>query len=290
MRQLENYLPHVVEDLHWVIKSPFLTRNLPEPDFRNHKGTNQLLKRLEENPEIILDDLALMKRHNLGSYFETLVSFWLKNLPDVQIIAQNRQIRNEGNTIGELDLVFLFNDVYYHWELAVKFYANTDDTSQESCWVGPLKKDTLKRKFTRLFDHQLPMVNHAIKTLNLRPELPVKSSPFVKGVLFHKRRSNTTDIKLPARVNPNCQKEIWLSVGELPRHFKNMPTHFAALPKLHWFSTNVYADWQQLTHYSQIEKLVNLNERPQLIAFGSSKHGSHPPLQIARHFIMPDDW
>ncbi len=291
LHKIESYLRHVAEDLRWVINSPYLTNIQPEPELKSHPATTKLLDQINNDPKIITPYLTKMKRHNLGSYFETLVIFWLKHIPNLNIIAQNLQLQDDKQTVGELDLVFEYLGKFYHWELSVKFYANTFQKNSEASWVGPLKKDTLQRKFNRLFEHQLPLITRAREVLDIPTQTKINSYPFVKGVLFHHVNSFGDDQALPQRVNPLCLQKKWLEVKNIENYFTSLPSHFAVLSKLQWFSETVYEDWHILRSQHQILEILKQTNRPQLIAFANfSKNAPQPEEVLDRYFIMPDDW
>ena len=297
MQQPHPYLTHVAQDLEWVISSPFLTLQKPLPDFRGHPDTARALLELTNDPTLIASHLAQMKRHNLGTYFETLVFYWLQALDGVQILAQNLQIRSPHKTHGELDLIFAYEDQTYHWELSIKFYANLGDPSCERDWVGPLKKDNLGKKLDRMMDHQIPL----LRTKEARAALierhldadTITSSPFVKGILFHRNAQEYKAHKIPDRISPDCLQSRWFQLQSIEEELLQKTTHYAHIPKLQWMSgTNAIA-WRPFTKSNfraDIQDHFDQNERPRLIAFGQQEADENVVHELGRSFIMPGNW
>ena len=55
-------------------------------------------------------------------YYERLWQYALCQAPDLQLIAANLPIRQNGSTLGELDLLFCDDQGVHHLELAIKLY------------------------------------------------------------------------------------------------------------------------------------------------------------------------
>ncbi len=297
MQQPAPYLSHVADDLKWIISSPFLTLQKPLPDFRDHPDTARILQRLADNPTLMTPHLAQMKRHNLGTYFETLVFYWLGELDDVQIITQNLQIRSQKKTFGELDLIFTYEDQIYHWELSIKFYANLGDPECERDWVGPLKKDNLGKKLDRMMDHQIPLLRSkeaqaVLAEWHLNTD-EITSSPFVKGILFHKNAQDCKDHKIPGRVAPNCLQSRWFHLHSIDEELLQKATHYSIIPKLQWMSGCNAVTWQPFTKFNfqkDIQDRFDQTQRPLLVSFGQKDPTTHLVHELSLNFIMPDNW
>lgn len=288
MRSIDDYLPHVADDLNWVIRSPFLTKDNVQPALWDLPETAEILAHLVKNPDHILPNLEKQKRHNLGTYFETLVFYWLENLSCVEIVASNLQIRTPERTLGELDLLFKYEGDLYHWELSVKFYSLIGDGEDEFQWVGPLKKDTLGRKLNRLYDHQIPLIQtreaRALLTTHTDITQGIQSFAFVKGVLY----KGSITATLPKRINPNCTVHNWHRAEDItPEKFADF-THYVPLRKLQWMICPSEALWQPLTDVTMICDLVEKNGMPTLFAFATQHPGGIH--EVARDFIMPLGW
>jgi uncharacterized protein len=286
---------YLAGDLKWVIQAPFLTRQIPQPALWELPQSRDLIIQLENDPSLLQTYLKSLKRHNLGSYFEGLVYFWLEQLDDVNVIGTNLQVRDKIKTYGEIDVLFNYRGCLYHWELSVKYYACLNNPTEEQNWVGPLKKDNLKRKMDRLFDHQLPLPYQPysqglMKTLGLADK-KAQSYPFVKGRLFWDNRAGCRANNLPNRINPAGQFSTWT---DLTNHLTIIPEDtefYTILPKERWFSTANLDDWVAYDDIG-LQKACLATFENHLAPFQiilSQKNGSEI-IEISRHFMMPDHW
>ncbi|MEP3246607.1 MAG: DUF1853 family protein [Sneathiella sp.] len=286
--------PYLASDLEWVITSPFLLERTPVPDLSADPQTQTLIEKIRKNPSPLADYLTTIKRHTLGTYFEHLVFFWLENLDDVHIHASNLQVRDGKETIGELDLLFRYQGQDYHWELAVKFYALTGAFDAEENWVGPLKKDTLKRKLDRLYSHQLPLIDRATtrRSLDKLGVNDIQSHVFLKGMLFTPHASLHKEVQFPRRVSNACATNPWLELADLEDWPFEPNRHINIRPKARWFSTLQEEDWQEAactkTLIEQVTKELLKHNIPQLLSIGAPENGNI--IERSRLFVMPNGW
>ncbi|TNE38602.1 MAG: DUF1853 family protein [Alphaproteobacteria bacterium] len=291
MREIaEKTAADYLRDLRFVISAPFLLKKKPEPDLAGHPETAALLSALEEDAAPLLIWFADGPPRRLGHYFERLVVFWLRNLPSVEIIAANLPLYEEKRTIGEIDLLFRFENVLYHIELAIKFYLNTGNPTHAAAYVGPMVKDTLKRKLGRLYGHQLPLGQRLAKT-PYREELGIAEVPhpfaFVKGMLFQPLAQGFAD-DLPPGISPECSQGIWCCIRELNEATPLDFTHYRILSRLGWISSPFQPE--ELTHgglpqFSQ-EMAAHIDEipTPHLAALYQGER------EVLRLFVTPDNW
>lgn len=287
------YGARAASDLEWVIYSPNLTIDANYPDLASHPQSRVIVETAKRAPEKLLNFLKTMKRQNLGTYFEHLVFYWLECLDDVDVINRNLQIYSGKETIGELDLLFRYKKQIYHWELSVKFYANIGSGLAEDQWVGPLKKDNLKRKLDRLFNHQIPLLQHAETSKALSPIDPnkIQSSPFVKGILFSKA-GDTIPLILPERISPSCLVSRWCFLSELHHHLPLKSAHYCLLSKSQWLSTLSKNDWTPMKTITDLQSDLEIHlaahPSPILVAYiNDIEEGAEKSDRI---FVMQNDW
>jgi len=101
------------------------------------------------------------KKLRLGKWIEIFTAFQLQQIEGIEFIAENLQIKNNKQTIGELDLLLLKDEKPIHLEIAYKFYLY-DDTQEYSnfldYWIGPNRTDSLVLKLEKLTQKQLPLL------------------------------------------------------------------------------------------------------------------------------------
>ena len=105
------------------------------------------------------------------------------------MLASGIELRAEGRTLGELDLLVSGEGEVWHLELAVKFYLCAPGRPGDawSDWIGPNGRDRLDRKLDRMRDHQLPLgqSEHARSHLAaLGLPAPTRSAAVLHGVRF----------------------------------------------------------------------------------------------------------
>ncbi|WP_169545957.1 DUF1853 family protein [Sneathiella aquimaris] len=290
--KLKAALPFLAGDLEWVIKTPFILKDTPQPDLASLAETDRLLEKIRQNPMPLALYLQDIKRHTLGTYFEFLVFFWLTHLPSVSILSKNLQIQSEKQTVGELDLIFSFDGQIYHWELAVKFYASIGDAKEEANWFGPLKKDTLKRKLDHLRNHQLPLANTVAAKQSLIPMEATEliSYPFVKGMLFSPHHS--AEFIHPVSVSHTCQKGQWIEISDLKNLPKFRDVSFSHRAKPRWFSQIEQREWIHPTRtFSLVEAAENSLSQSDIPVLYAYRPPHNPNTNAyASLFIMPDGW
>ena len=127
----------------------------------------QRLKELDTTNDYQALTRYLLKRpspNRLGFHFEGLLSFWLEDgfackLHSYEILANNVQLYNGKQTIGELELI-LYNHKEHlteHWELAIKFFMGSPPFEPIN-WVGINSNDNLQRKMTHMQTKQFRTV------------------------------------------------------------------------------------------------------------------------------------
>lgn len=291
LRLSETSHPYLAGDLEWVIFSPFLTRSIASPDLSSLPQSLNIVAQVRENPSELQIFLQTMKRQNLGTYFEYLVIFWLQKLDAVTVIATNFQVQATKRTVGEFDILFAYQEHHYHWELAIKFYANTGEGVKEHLWVGPLKRDNLKKKLDRLFDHQLalsecPEGKQALADVGIET---VHASPFVKGMLFDKKQNIQLPSNLPERISTTCSLRQWFYIHDLPI---NNASHYCFLTKPRWISFPEKEDWIKLDSVStirtQLAHQFSKFPHPIMVTFGLQENSQIKELD--RLFVMPENW
>lgn len=192
---------------------------------------------------------AINPKVRLGQRVERFVSSELLQLPNLTILAENCQIKNEVRTIGELDCLFIEENTPVHLEIQFKFYLydpSLGTTEIDHC-IGPMRRDTLNKKLHKLKTHQLPLLyspetKPLLDSLGLRVET-IQQKIYFKAQLFLPLESSITLTIL----NPNCVYGFYFNYAELPK-FENYL--FYCPKKTDWLlDVTTAVDWQT---YAQI--------------------------------------
>jgi len=270
-------------DLKWAIQSPPLIVDNPDDDeLAGLKSTTQI------NEQELAAFLAPYAKFRVGQYFEGLVLYWLEKICHLKIVAQQQQIREGNQTIGEID--FLFEDAagrLNHWETAVKFYLYYPEHNPTgSHFIGPNAADTFEKKVRRLLEHQLPLGKKHF------PEV-VRSKAFMKGMIFYHPRA-TPPTQLPQNMSASHLRGTWIRYSELSwLNDQNENRVFRIMHKPHWLSPEVNTpENKELISFeelkSDLETHFSKTERPLLISVLKCQQSIC--LEIDRVFIVAESW
>jgi hypothetical protein len=287
-----DYQHAVVRDLAWAIASPPLMQPAggachwfsDEWYLQRYSSAQEWLKKLDQDPTSLVEQLQAQKDRRLGNYFETLLAYWLSADPQYDLIERNLPIRDAGNTLGELD--FIVRDKHsgqnYHWEVAVKFYLGVGDTRQRNNWHGPGKRDRLDIKLDHLQNRQSQICSllQTQKVLQQRNIDIAGSAVILKGRLFYPYPNDGVH---PAGANRHHLRSHWYRLKDLVASAAQ-EDRFRPLLNSGWMadhgSVNA-ADYKMAELLSEIQQK---KLRLPLYLISIRRH------EIHRLFLVPDDW
>ena len=295
-----------VRDLAWALLSQPLLSDAPAP--QRHPLT---ASRWASNPDELADWLRLLdikpavldtwleQRSNrrLGLYYERLWQFALSQAPDIDLLKANLPIRQDGQTLGELDLIFRDAAGVHHLELAVKFYLGLEhgDRSRHDHWLGPGGHDRLDIKLQRTCGHQLQLSSSPFAR-NILSELTsaeIHSAFWLGGYLFQHWREGEAS---PAGANPKhlrghwLRRQDWSAYNSQPSP-NHAPARWQPLARSAWLAPArlpTAAVWQ----ISDFDNWVgSAPARPQpwlLVRLEPDAEGYWSERE--RVFLVPDEW
>jgi hypothetical protein len=160
-----------------------------------------------------------LEKIRLGQRVERFVSTELLLDKNIKILTENPQIQTEANTtIGELDCLFTTEEQPVHLEIQFKFYLYDESLgdTEIDCCIGPMRRDSLLEKLTKLKNKQLPLL-YANETKPLLERLKYKAEDFIQNIYFK------AQIFVPfgkavelQTLNPNCVYGFYFKYAELP--------------------------------------------------------------------------
>lgn len=256
-------------DLDWVQHCPALlaTEGLNwRPDFPAEPLSSTI-------PMASLSALEQLRQGRLGHYFEALAAALLSASGRYRLLAQNRIIRAEQRTLGELDL--LVEDQHsgecLHLELALKFYLAAPASAEIDPlyhWIGAGLHDFLAVKIARLHQHQrqLPQLARQADAWPTELPFPERSEIWLLGRGF-------VHFKAPAialtPISDRAPLAAWLTLSEFQQQRFN--GHW--INKANWLAGNARQTDRPAKH-----PLPNQ-------FFGRLEDG---PMQ--HWFVVPDTW
>jgi len=294
----------VTRDLAWVIASPPILhcqgKDRVNDDWCRFAFYDRIpwLRELDRDPSGILAWLETRKSRLLGVYFELLIEYWLSHWRRMALHAFRLPLKDADRVIGEFDFLFRdrFLDRDYHWETAVKFFLRYRHAQAQDEWLGPNPRDTLPRKYNKVFGHQLtlsarPVAQAVLQRLGIKSLQP---KAFFKGYLFDHIGDRAKSLQpLPSDISPNHLAGWWCYVSERRALMRgNGVYRWVSLARLHWLSP-VYS-----------RELLGMKPEECLAMIEAHFDGSSKPLLLAeleqgsdgvwrensRGFIVANHW
>ncbi|HBX26870.1 MAG TPA: hypothetical protein DEF72_05490 [Gammaproteobacteria bacterium] len=266
-----NHEDAIARELNWLLTSDPLWSSAPDHDCVPLK--NICKGSVEEIAKNLSNEwtwYGAPKR--LGRRFESLLTAMLEQSDACKLLKHGLVVRNNKQTIGEIDYLIELPDSILHLEVAIKFYAGIGkpgDQANRQSWIGPSCRDRLDLKVNHLLNHQLKLCSTAFGQQALRMSglpLPQSSLGLIYGYLI----------------------QPWQQINEVPQQTKQVrrafwTTHSEALVAMKHLS-RPYS-----TSYGW-----TLLERPQWIAphFGNSRLPQvprmiDPPIQADCYTLQP---
>lgn len=291
-----------VRDLAWVVLSPPLLEQTPETQrhplhasrwSRQPEMLADWLHRLDRDDSELVAWLATSPLHRLGLYYERLWQFALHAAPDIEVLAANLQIRQQGRTLGELDLLLRDEQGVHHLELAVKLYLGlTGENGHDSAhWLGPGSHDRLDLKLAHLSQHQLPLSSRS-ETHSVLEELHItvpQPSLWLGGYLFYPW---PTPCSAPHGADPEHLRGHWLHHHAWNDFAASNPAAiWQPLPRLAWLAPARLATdecWASATFQQWLSNPPPHAGAQLLVRLEPDSHGHW--LELERIFLVNDQW
>ena len=219
----------------------------------------------------------------IGKQAEFCFAYYLKHSQRYELLASNIQVNGETETVGEIDYLVFDSKIKatLHVELACKFYLF--DSSLNECemnkWIGPNRKDSLKKKLDKLKLKQFPLIRRKETQITLT-ELQIDVNSInqqlcLKAFLFLRKGSNANKF---SENYQSCIVGYWLPFAEFISEEK---TAMYAIPKKKEWLLPVEnaAEWFSFSEVKNILKTQIENNQSVLVY---KKIGS----QIIRFFVV----
>lgn len=285
--------PHV-RALAWLLDSP----DLLDPAAPQWSGqvaslmvplppaTVAWLAALDDAPQALHDYLAIQPFTRLGRYAERLMAFYFTAQGILR--AHGVQVRSAANeTIGEFDFLLQQGAELLHWEFAIKLYLLEPTGAGQAAdyFVGPNLADTLGNKMHKIFSRQLMLSQHPAAQSSL-PQPVARAQALLKGWLFYHRHADEA-FAAPGIAAGHC-RGFWCELAEVGA----LDVQRALiLPRLSWLAPARVAPQETLDRDALRDALAEHfahDSMPLLVAL--LQDDGDAAIEIARGFIVPDDW
>mgnify|MGYP001177832225 CR=1 FL=1 len=274
------------EDLIWAINSPSLISHvfLQSEQKGELYDEVQLVDAGDISREHFWEFIKPVKDRRVGRYFERLMLYWLVHVRHVDLVAHGLQVRDGGQTLGEIDFLFVDEQrLLNHWEVAIKFYLyDPDHITNGSHHLGPNASDNFEAKTKRMFEHQL------LQSQRDFPEVAVRRG-FVKGRIFYPLEM-TGRPTAPAKLAEDHLTGWWIRESELARLQRPNCT-YRVREKPHWLDGGPASLGKLETPIEFVRQLREHFDTQGYPVFVSQFQLSDNEMRESScGFVVPDSW
>ena len=292
-----------------IAKAPCFERNdhQPAPIFSLTPQNQQWLQQLDKHPEALLALLHSDKHLKLGIYHERLWQYFLTHNDNTKLLASNFKVRNNGNDLGEFDLIYEHRDYgLVHLEIASKYYlACSQATAQWQTWLGPGKTDRLDLKLKHSINKQMNLADHASAREQLVAQLdsidiarptaqqPLKKQLHIGGRLFYRRAEAAdttqllnplaTTISGPEKLNQQHQSGHWLLLSEWRALLDKYHVDYHLVDKPYWLDTAI-GNQRRLANKNADNEIAT--RMPEMVIYAIEELN----IKTQFCFIVPNNW
>lgn len=214
-------------------------------------GMSPFLKTCINTP-VFKDDVPVKTR--LGKRVERYVGCEMSHVEELTILVENCQIQTEDNrTVGEIDCLVLDEGKPVHVEIQFKYYIYDESlgTTEIDHCIGPMRRDSLNEKLSKLKNKQLPLLYRpetkaVLDNLNLKAE-DFKQQIYFKAQLFMPY-GKTVVLKT---LNPECVYGVYFKYDRL-HEFKDYKFY---IPKKQDWLLDVTPHISWKTYTNSLEQL-----------------------------------
>ena len=292
-----------------IAQAPCFERNdhKRQPVFSLTQENRQWLQQLDKHPEALYALLHSDKHLKLGIYHERLWQYFLTHNENTKLLASNLKARNNGNDLGEFDLIYEHSDYgLVHLEIASKYYlACSQATEQWPTWLGPGKTDRLDLKLKHSINKQMNLADHTsaseqlfahLDSMGIAPstdQQPLKKQLHIGGRLFY-RRTNAIDenvlssplaktISTPENLNEQHQSGHWLLLSEWQALLEKCHVDYHLVDKPYWLDT-AKGNQRRLANISADNKIAT--RMPEMVIYAIKELN----IDTEFCFIVPNNW
>ena len=220
------------------------------------------------------EDLDQLNEHTaLGRYTERLLSIWFKHNPHFELLKFNLQIVVQKRTVGEIDFLLLEKDSgkAVQLEFAIKYFLAKQSDQEDTQFIGPKGRDSLKAKSKKLIEQQMQLsLNHSeqleegLRAFDFKPQI------MLKGELFFP-------------LGKSDKSNLWMYYKEIDRLMEwNQADEFVILKKRRdWLFPFDLALWHKpLSPMDCLKQLRSLNDQIPMMIVYKRESGDYGRLMI----------
>lgn len=267
-------------DLEWLLECPHLL------DSDLNFDTDRFSLPADPNVSPAAIFLSGNCSHRLGYYFESLVQILLGSDDEISDLRHGIQIRENKETLGEVDFLFHRGGSLHHLEVALKYYLFSPETEiHGSRLLGPNARDAFERKRDRLFEKQLPLGKEQFPDVQ-------RSHVLVKGAIFYPWRSEQNSPQVE-KLSPDHRRGVWITDEQLNSFLSELTpdSRVAILSKPFWISAGMHPEKKYSPDDGILKETIlarRSDERPVVLSVGREKLGCWSETE--RVFVVRNNW
>jgi hypothetical protein len=258
-------------------------------DAGHEKAVLEKLMQLDSDSEVVQSHFAKLPSLPMGKYFEQLIFFLIAHDNRLELILSNQQVKEGNRTIGEIDLIIKDTQTkkVEHWEICLKYYLQSNPSTDSRLMLGPHAVDNLSRKSTKLLNHQLPLSTHA-SLKYITETYNVDSKLFMKGQLFYHLNNNSI---MAEDANRHHETGWWCFLSETEAML-NSDLKWATLTKPDWIGLHYESDQTSLLSDNEMTELLRTqiaSETNTILVVGMKEYENRW-IEQTRGFIVHNNW
>lgn len=272
------------KQLHWVLESPLISKagKGGHCQWLDQKALHDILTLPTADmldATVVCSAIESLADHRLGTRFEQLLLSIFEQATNIEVIAYNKAIHQDGRTLGAIDYI-LFDDThkhYIHLEVAVKFYLGDGKLVETESWIGPGRKDHLARKIKHMQTRQCAFSIHPEIRKLIPADAAMTSCSALWGRLFYPM--NQIQENGPDFCAANHPRGWWLRYSDFIQDPMSQQA-FAIPDKKFWLNTT--CDIPKDGNLELVRQ--QLARGPVLLCF------TEVPEHMQWGFVVPDEW
>lgn len=224
--------------------------------------------------------------HRVGYYFEALVQILLESNDAISDVRHGIQIRENGETLGEIDFLYRCRGVLNHLEVALKFFLYSPDFELHgSRLLGPNARDTFERKRDRLLQKQIPLGRERFSEVR-------ESHLLMKGMIFYPWLASDS-FQAVTGLSSSHLRGIWIRDEQLADFLSELPPDSCGeiLKKPFWLSGRAGPEREFRSPSALSEEIPRIREDSwQAVFFRVGVPENDRLRETQRVFVIRDDW
>ncbi|MEM6515651.1 MAG: DUF1853 family protein [Bacteroidota bacterium] len=212
------------------------------------------LRQLEIDDNTSVFNRTQNRKLRLGQLAEQFVFNQIEHSKDFELLAENIQIQNGKETIGELDALISMESKPIHVEIVYKFFLFDDTVPKNGLqnWIGPNRRDSLIEKLEKLTQKQLPLL-HSQFTKPYLQEFKLRADDINQKVIFKAQLFTPDNTKFEFNdLNPEAHLGYYYRFSQLEK----LKNHKFYIPrKIDWFLVpEVRVNWLTSENFRPLAK------------------------------------